>query len=305
MKRWLVWAGALVSLLCLAYFARALAGHWQALGTLRWSAGVGAAVALALALYLGTYAVATRAWQQGLRLFGATPRYRALGRILLLSQFAKYLPGNLGHHVGRVVLARHAGLPGEVVVASMVLDTGLVLLAGAACSLPALRLLATRVAPRLEGAVPWLPWLLLVGVAALGALLASRRLRQAWRTRLPRLAGFRAAPRRLAAIWLWHCLSFGAGAAALYALCVALAPATGPATGALAVLGVYAAAWLLGFLMPGSPAGLGVREFVLLLGLGPLFGVQAATAAAALLRLVTTAGDGLAFLAASRLRAPA
>ena len=188
---------------------------------------------------------------------------------------------------------------------SMLLDTLLVLLAGAACSLPAIGLLSPRLAGRLDGALPWLPWALLALGAGVALLLASRRLRHGWLARMPRVAAFRASPRGLATIGLWHCLSFAAGASALYALCLALAPAE-VAGGWSQVLGVYAAAWLLGFLMPGSPAGLGVRELVLLLGLTPLFGAQAATAAAALLRLVTTLGDGLAFLAAGRWRtAPA
>ena len=58
-----------------------------------------------------------------------------------------------------------------------------------------------------------------------------------------------------------------------------------------AVMTAYAAAWLAGTLMPGAPAGMGVREMVLTLELEPALGSTQAAALALALRLVTTAGD--------------
>ena len=54
-----------------------------------------------------------------------------------------------------------------------------------------------------------------------------------------------------------------------------------------------AAAWLLGFLIPGAPGGLGIREFVLVLGLTPLVGEAQAALDALMFRLVTVSGDTL------------
>ncbi len=63
-----------------------------------------------------------------------------------------------------------------------------------------------------------------------------------------------------------------------------------------AVMTAYAAAWLAGTLMPGAPAGMGVREMVLTLELEPALGPTQAAALALALRLVTTAGDLLTAL---------
>lgn len=52
-----------------------------------------------------------------------------------------------------------------------------------------------------------------------------------------------------------------------------------------------AAAWLLGFLVPGAPGGLGIREFVLVLGLTPVTGEAQAALDALMFRLVTITGD--------------
>lgn len=291
MKRWLHWAGVAVSIACLGFFIRALAGHWQALAALDLGGLTGAALA-AMLLYLLTYVLAAKAWQLGLGMFAIRASFRTSTRILLLSQIGKYLPGNLGHHIGRVVLARQLGLKTDAVIASMLLDTALVLMAGALCSLPAASLLLQAADGPLAGVHPVLPWAAsAIGLAVL-AVFASSRARRRLRGWLPTM--FAPSPAALMGIVACHALSFILGASALYVLCQALA-AAGVTTALGQVVGVYAAAWVLGFVMPGSPAGLGVRELVLLLGLAPIYGASDATAAAALLRLVTVGGDGVAF----------
>ena len=79
------------------------------------------------------------------------------------------------------------------------------------------------------------------------------------------------------------------------------------------LVGAFLASWLLGFVIPGAPGGIGVREgtFALfggaLLGDG-LLGQESLVIIALLMRLVTLAGEGLLFLlalgVARELRAP-
>ena len=61
--------------------------------------------------------------------------------------------------------------------------------------------------------------------------------------------------------------------------------------------GIFALAWVAGFLTPGAPGGLGVREAILVAALDPIYGGAPALAVTVCLRLVTTAGDGTGFLA--------
>jgi hypothetical protein len=58
-------------------------------------------------------------------------------------------------------------------------------------------------------------------------------------------------------------------------------------------LSALALAWAAGFVVPGSSAGLGVREAVLIVALESALGAEASTLAALALRVVTTAGDGV------------
>jgi uncharacterized membrane protein YbhN (UPF0104 family) len=63
----------------------------------------------------------------------------------------------------------------------------------------------------------------------------------------------------------------------------------------VAATGVFTVAWTAGFLTPGAPAGLGVREAILVLGFTPLYGEAAAIGMAGALRIVSVIGDGLSF----------
>jgi uncharacterized membrane protein YbhN (UPF0104 family) len=298
-KRWVPWLGAAASVVCAGFFLRAIARNWHALSRLDWGVATIAAVLGALACYLFTYALASRSWQLELRLVGIASSYVELARIVLRSQFAKYLPGNVGHHVGRVLLAGRAGLDIRRVIPSMILDTTIVLLAGAFAALPAMALVL-RVLEQRQMHIPNPTALAAVGALGLSLALLMLSLplvRRKLGALVPKdLLRWNAAT--AAQALLCQIASFALGATALYLLLIVMGvPSSGSQHLWIQVAGIYSAAWLMGFLMPGAPAGLGVREFVLLLGLSPLFGEAQATAASLMLRLITTLGDGIAFMA--------
>jgi uncharacterized membrane protein YbhN (UPF0104 family) len=296
MKRLLALLGLAVSLVCIFFFARAIAHHWHAITTSRWSAATWASISIALALYLGTYSITSYAWNCSLCALGHPFKYRTALQILVLSQIAKYLPGNVGHHVGRVVLTKRAGLPADVVLGSMILDTLVVLMAAGLCSLSAFELVAHMVAEHGARLRHILEILVLVGLCCTMVALLTPLTRRAIQ-RMLRHAGHLIHVKNLPLFvkaLLSHATSLLVGGTALYILCTALAE--GPYHSYwFGVTGIFAAAWLLGFLIPGAPAGLGVREVALSVGLSPIFGAETAVAAAGVLRLVTTLGDGIAF----------
>ena len=295
-KRFMPWVGFVISMSCMAFFIASTAPHWKAISTTDWDARVWALVILALCFYLATYASATLAWKLSLRILGQSAGYAKLARVLLLSQFAKYLPGNVGHHIGRVVLAKRVGLRVEPVIASMAIDIMILLVAAAICSLPAFALTQSFIGKYGVGHGRVAVWLVMMAVLVLVALAivpATRRIIVRHSRFIAQHCDLKQFP-LFAKAGLVHCFAFIFGATALYLLCSAFAGAFNATW--LSILGVYTAAWLLGFVMPGAPAGLGVRELALLVGLSPIYGEQQAMAAAAILRLVTTSGDGIVFL---------
>jgi uncharacterized membrane protein YbhN (UPF0104 family) len=74
----------------------------------------------------------------------------------------------------------------------------------------------------------------------------------------------------------------------------ALSPAAVEPHDWMPIVAACSAAWIAGFVIPGAPGGLGIRETVLVLLLSPRFGGETALIAALLYRGVTLAGDALA-----------
>lgn len=61
------------------------------------------------------------------------------------------------------------------------------------------------------------------------------------------------------------------------------------------VVSIYIFGWIAGFIVPGSPGGIGVREAVLLLLLNPFFGEQAVSLSIIVHRILSILGDCLVY----------
>jgi len=73
-------------------------------------------------------------------------------------------------------------------------------------------------------------------------------------------------------------------------------------TSFVAVGAIYLFGWLVGFVVPGAPGGIGVREAVFIILLAPLVGEANALTYSIAVRLVTIGGDILFYLAGLGLR---
>lgn len=295
--------GAILMLSCMGFFLVAVRRSWGTLWGVEWNVAMCSGGLLALLFYLATHVLVMRTWQLLLCGLGSPVSFTTAARILLLSQFAKYLPGNVGQHLGRIVLAVRAGLAVRTVVASLVVETLTLVLVACACSLAAIRILP-EIAGR-HGARTSLAFgaLLVVCIATGFAAIFIPRARRWTRSGLTQVSALLARGNRRVVfqVPLFQSLNFVLGALCLQTLASVLPGGASPAF--VPLLGIYSSAWLLGFLAPGAPAGLGVREAVLLVGLTPLSRPESALLIAAALRIVTTVGDLLALLTGLALRA--
>lgn len=257
------------------------------------------ALALASVLYGSTVALSALAWKRLLAGMSVRGSFRQLSAIMFSTQIGKYLPGNVGQIIGRTALAIRQGVPASAVAISVVYEillllvTGvLVAIAAAALSQQGLALLREQ-RGALAGAA-------LLSIALLAAIPLAARLVPPLIARMAKRTGT-ADPRLLlprgqmiAAMLLYAgaYLVIGASAAVL---AVALAP---DARLDFALLtAAFAIAWVVGFVTPGAPAGIGVREALLTFMLAPSMGMTAATVLILALRIATTLGDILCFLA--------
>lgn len=253
-------------------------------------------VALAVAVAIPIYGVCgfllAEAWRQ---LLGPGPaeahpwRHRALyGR----TQIAKYLPGNCFHFVGRQIMGRRLGHPHGALAFASLAETILLLLAAGALALP---VMWSQLIPMLGVLSRWL------AAASAGLVVAliwryRRRLRDWWARLAPgtheQRAGWGA---RVLKAGLLHAAFFAITGLLLWLLAAGLQTAGAGALGLSAAISVLAIAWCAGFVVPGSSAGVGVREAALVLALEPYLVGDGALVVAVALRLVTTLGDLMLF----------
>lgn len=202
-----------------------------------------------------------------------------------VSQYGKYLPGNVAHYALRHAWSRRQSIPhaslglAAVIEAALLLVAALVLalLAGGEAELP------------LPGIDVRLLVLMLVATLFTG-LFVLHRLRRIRIANLT-LPSISVAPLVLA---LGSYVVFFASSATILWV---LARIIGVDTGWLLLLGAGAASWAAGFVVIGAPAGLGIRETAFVAMTGSAFGEDRALLLIALYRLVTFFGDTLAFAA--------
>jgi glycosyltransferase 2 family protein len=249
---------------------------------LSWHAFVAAVAVFALGPLLGAVAF----WILVRDLTGTTA-LRASLRTWTRSFLARYVPS------GALVIAvrvrernRLRATTGQVWVATAV-EQVVAALGGAVAATVAL-LLAGKSPPLVAPVIAF---------AAAAAVLALRpRTAARWLRRLP---GVRSSPPlvsgRAAAIAAAVCcaswLATGTGA---WLLISALTPSR---PGFFFIVGAYALAWVVGFVIVFAPSGLGAREATLIALLAPSFGVPAATVLAIVLRFANTVSDLVVLLA--------
>lgn len=297
MNRFYRAAGIAVTLIAAAFFVAYAVRNADELPAYRWSSVSVASLIGASFVYLGVTVIAGLAWHLLLAGSGGSPGIGTSFTILSLSQIAKYLPGNVGHHVGRIALSTARGLPVPRVLLTMAVEAGWLILASALLGLGWLFFAEDRTA--ISSTLAPQGWIIIVfGIAAVIAPLAAgwifprvlpriykseERFEETW---LPDFT-------TLVAVLALYGVSFLIVGGILGVLLRAFYGINGG--NLLFHTGLFSLAWVAGFLTPGAPAGLGIREAILVAVLGATYGAGIAVGLTLLLRMVTLGGDGLAF----------
>lgn len=215
------------------------------------------------------------AWWHLLHHFSATTRLLASIRIYGMSQLARYVPGNIFHLAGRQALGMAADIPSGILIRSSIFELGLIAFAGS--------LFGWLVLPQL---LPGFP-----EVASISLLLGSTVVVAG---SLRGIVG-----RRAALSFIWQMVFLLVSGAVFVALLHLISGGEGLSFQEwLIVGGAYIVAWLAGLITPGAPAGVGVREIILLLLLRGLVSETDLLLVVLLGRLVTVVGDLLFYLTA-------
>jgi uncharacterized membrane protein YbhN (UPF0104 family) len=250
-------------------------------------------LALVLAGAAGAYAIALSIlglawWRLTSALAQTAPPLRPIIATWAVSQYGKYLPGNIAHYALRHAWSRRYGLSHASLGVAALLEAALLLLAALGLTL----LADTGGLRGLSFLDPGIAIVLLATtILALGVgLQFARNGRLAARWHVPALPSI-----ATLAFCLACCASFfliGAG------LLDGIAYALGFEIGSFSMLlAASAASWAAGFVVLGAPGGLGVREAAFVALAGGALGESRGLLLIGLFRIVTFLGDTLLFAA--------
>lgn len=296
--RALKYLGILLALVASGYFvahaSRALAG--QNLSGLLDRQVLFAAAGLT-ALYTASIVTTALAWSRMLSAMKQPHPLRLLLPILAATQFGKYLPGNVAHHFGRVALARSVGIDMGPAILSISYELLLALVAAA--HVGAITLLWAPPKVLMHWGLAEHRWALLstvtLGAAAM-LLFAPRIASMLMRLRSPAKEPTSQGKLQLDFSSAMTCYSLymsglfliGFG---LWLVAGTLVQGGTQLPGPLFFIGAFASSWILGFIAPGAPAGLGVREAMLSAWLSGVLPPAQAILLIVTLRIATTIGD--------------
>ena len=221
------------------------------------------------------------AWSNLLLQLRASTTLRWSVKTYGVSQLAKYVPGNIFHLAGRQAMGMAAGVPAWPLAKSTIWEFGLISAAGLFFVFWTIPLLMDE----LPASVGMGAFLLTVSVAV--AVL--------WRQISPLIAR----------TFVWY-VGFLAVSGALFVGIMELVTSADTSEASLpwsALCGAYVLAWLAGLVTPGAPAGMGVRELVLLFMLNGIVIEEDLLMAIVLGRIVTVMGDVLYFTVAFMIKA--
>jgi hypothetical protein len=273
-----------VAIAIIGFAASDLARSWSRLREqpVEWAVRPVLLVASALLVW-AMYALLIQAWRAMLGGWGDRLPFLAGARIWTVSSLGKYIPGKLWAIAGMALMAQRVGVRRWTATASAVILQALAVGTGAA-------VVGAAGSASLESRYPWVPaaLALMVILSVVGMALLLWPPFIARLLRLVRIEAERPSPGVPAVVggaaanvlaWLGYGVAFWLLARGLFD-----APAFTPA---LAIT-TFAASYVAGLLFLPAPAGIGVRESVVILMLGGAIGDSRALALAIASRVLLT-----------------
>lgn len=271
MKHALHWGGSALAILGIVFVAIRLRDYGAEIDFARFDSEAWLGVAGLALIYGASNLMLAMAWWNLLKQFGANTSRRWAIRVYGISQIARYVPGNIFHLAGRQAMGAAAGLSNWPLAKSAVWELGLISVTGALFGLLVLPLL-----------LPHLSVMVSAGIFAAALGVAAILL---WRHVGPAVTR----------AFVWHAAFLAISGLLFVGLIELLADKPGSGLLMSPLIGAYVLAWLAGLVTPGAPAGLGVRELVLLFLLNGVVGEADLLLAVVLGRVVTVCGDALFF----------
>lgn len=286
-RRLIRWVGTLLAIAAIVLLLQQFREHAGQISVDQWKDSVGFVLLAALGYALCGVPLGL-VWWLSVRSAGvADLTMRQVVPVQWSSQLGKYLPGNVAHFAARHWMMSRLGVGHRSLVAAGLLEAMALMIAAGLVGVGVLRP-ALAIAFDIE--LPAGLELLALAFVFLATIAAWRWARRSGWVNAGK-AGREALMEWLCAVLLAILFFIG------MAICFLVVSGRLIFPDLPKLAPWIAAAWLLGFLVPGAPGGIGIREYVLVFGLTPMIGEPSSLVAAVLFRLVTVGGDAAMALA--------
>ena len=294
--KWLMYAAVVASIV---FFVRAFMIHMEKLPPIPLNLTTVAIGLLSMVSVVVTHFFGTHVWRLLMSDQGHRVPTRLAVQVFFISQLGKYLPGNVGQFIGRGVLAKSTGIPVGVAVGTAVFEGIWNLVISSSLALLGSVVLwelqaaqggsAASFASQLVWVLPLAlvaPWL---GIKVVNTFLPklSMKIGGGQLLRLPRLRTALFVSLLILVNFMQQGYIVKLHAEYLFAT---------PDVDWFSIALLYSSAWVVGYVVPGSPGGLGVREAMMVVLLAPLTGAAVAAGLAVSMRLTTLLGDAVTVL---------
>jgi uncharacterized membrane protein YbhN (UPF0104 family) len=285
LKKNLHFIGSVLAILAIIFVGFRFKTYWQALDTSRLTPDLILLILALTIIYAFNNIFLAKAWQNILQGLGVKVDEKWAIKTYGISQIAKYIPGNIFHLAGRQALGMGIGISAKNLAQSSAWELGLIAAAGASFAvllLPTLQLdliLNTNLA--INASLSLVLFCLLVATLFFN-------LHYFFNNYIVKSLSYH---------YLFLILS-----ASIFTLLVITISQNNPTNLRgnyyifIQIASAYSIAWLAGLVTPGAPAGIGIREVVLLFFLKNLITESDLLMAILLGRIITVTGDFLFYL---------
>jgi len=272
MKRVLQWAGGTLALAGIGFVIIRLSKYSSQIDLGRFGISDWIIITVLVVIYAFGSSTLAFAWWNLLVHHGIKPDFQTVVKIYGISQLARYIPGNIFHLAGRQAMGFAKGLPNWPLAKSSVWELVLISATGAIYGILALPLLISSIPVELSVVF----FICVLSLFAVG------------------VRHYLDIPTMRAVLFyaIFLCIS---GFIFVGALGVVNSGSGIKGWQLLPVSGAYVFAWLAGFLTPGAPAGMGVRELVVLMLLGNIVNDVDLLLTVVLGRIITVCGNFIFF----------
>ncbi|MEM9136798.1 MAG: lysylphosphatidylglycerol synthase domain-containing protein [Cyanobacteria bacterium P01_F01_bin.42] len=289
-QRYKTWLNAALILAIIIFVGITFERHWQEVSALQLNAQGWACLVIATGVSLLGYIWTGQVWGYILHALGHPVSSDWAIRTFLQTNIAKYLPSNLLHLYGRALAAKNIGVPTGAASLSVILDSLLVIASGWI-----LGLMSVPKQGAIAATLGLLSILIVIHPRILGFFVNRIKLpfkKSGDKRDLPKIKKY---PLNLLLGEILYV--FLRGVAFVFTV---LAITSVPWSQVPRLISVYTIAWLMGYLTPGAPGGLGVYEITLIGLLDHTTDLQQAEllGAVAISRLVGTLAEMIGALTA-------